>query len=47
VAVYAVPLLAIALSALIIFQGPAVRALGARLRRAVSGRLRAPRLAAS
>ena len=46
IAVYAVPLLAIALSALIIFQGAAMRALGAGLRRSVSGRLGAPRLAA-
>ncbi|WP_336487123.1 LPS export ABC transporter permease LptF [Methylobacterium nigriterrae] len=47
VAVYAVPLLAIALSALVIFHGPAVRASGARLRRALSPRPRRPRLAAS
>ncbi|GJE45013.1 LPS export ABC transporter permease LptF [Methylobacterium soli] len=46
IAVYAVPLLAIALSALIIFQGAAMRALGAGLRRSVSGRLGVPRLAA-
>ncbi|KAB1071059.1 LPS export ABC transporter permease LptF [Methylobacterium planeticum] len=47
IAVYAVPLLAIALSALIILHGPAVRAFGARLRRALAGGRRAPRLAAS
>ena len=45
-AIYAVPLLAIALSSLIIFQSPAMRALNARLAGAVRGRFRAPRLAA-
>ena len=36
-AVYAVPLLAIALSSLVIFQGPAVRAFNARLAAALRG----------
>ncbi|TXM91538.1 LPS export ABC transporter permease LptF, partial [Methylobacterium sp. WL122] len=46
VAIYAVPLLAIALSSLVIFQGPAVRGLNARIVSALRGRFRAPRLAA-
>ncbi|WP_375464016.1 LPS export ABC transporter permease LptF [uncultured Methylobacterium sp.] len=45
-AVYAVPLIAIALSSLIIFHGAAVRALGTRIARALAGRRRGPRLAA-
>ncbi|MER2269601.1 LPS export ABC transporter permease LptF [Methylobacterium oxalidis] len=48
VAIYAVPLLAIGLSALVIFHGPAVRALGTRLGDRIRRlRPRAPRLAAS
>jgi len=44
-AIYGVPLLAILLSSLVIFQGPRVRAFNAGLARFVRGRLRPPRLA--
>ncbi|GJE58074.1 LPS export ABC transporter permease LptF [Methylobacterium trifolii] len=45
-AIYGVPLLAIALSSLIIFHGPAVRAFNARIAALLRGRPRGPRLAA-
>lgn len=44
VAIYAVPLLAIALSALVIFQGPALRSASARIGRSVRGLAIRPRL---
>ncbi|MDO9427499.1 MAG: LPS export ABC transporter permease LptF [Methylobacterium sp.] len=44
VAIYAVPLLAIAFSSLIIFHGPAVRSWNAKAARGLAGLLRRPRL---